>query len=67
VAGVPPASITKEPTRPPLQSSEFPHFPRNLALVSVLYIGERPEMIFSQRGIKEGQNKKRKLLYGKSK
>ena len=44
MAGVPPASITKEPTRPPLQSSELPHFPRNLALVSVLYFGERPEI-----------------------
>jgi len=34
------------------------HFPRNLALVSVLYSTERPEMIFSQREITEGQNKK---------
>jgi hypothetical protein len=33
-------------------------FPRNLALVSVLYIGERPEMIFSQREVTEGQNRK---------
>jgi hypothetical protein len=35
-------------------------FPHNLALISVLYIGERPEMSFSRRGAKEGQNKKRK-------
>jgi len=33
-------------------------FPRNLALVSVLYIGERPELILSQREVTEGQNKK---------
>jgi hypothetical protein len=32
-------------------------FSRNLALVSVLYIGERPEMIFSQREVTGGQNK----------
>jgi hypothetical protein len=36
-------------------------FPRNLALVSVLYIRERPEMIFSRRGITEGQNKKNQI------
>jgi hypothetical protein len=34
---------------------KVPTFRRNLALVSVLYIGERPEMIFSQRELKEGQ------------
>jgi hypothetical protein len=38
-----------------------PTFRRNLALVSVLYIGERPEMIFSQREVKEGQTRKGKL------
>ncbi len=37
---------------------EVPTFPRNLALLSVLYLSERPEMIFSQREVTEGQNKK---------
>jgi hypothetical protein len=32
-------------------------FRRNPALISVLYIGERPEMISSQRELTEGQNK----------
>jgi hypothetical protein len=34
-------------------------FPRNLALVSVLYIGERPEMIFSQREVTEAKTEKK--------
>ena len=33
-------------------------FPRNLALVSVLYIGERPEMIFSQREVTQAKQEK---------
>ena len=35
------------------------HFRRNLALISVLYLGERPEMT-PMMGIKEDQNKKTK-------
>jgi hypothetical protein len=38
---------------------EVPTFPRNLALLSVLYIGERPEMIFSQREVTEAKTEKK--------
>ena len=37
------------------------YLPRNVAPVSVLYSTERPEMIFSQREAKQGQNKKEKI------
>ena len=37
------------------------HFPRNEPPNPTEYLSERPEMSFSRRGIKEGQNKKRKL------
>jgi hypothetical protein len=36
-------------------------FPRNLALVSVLYIGERPEMIFSQREVTEAKTERENM------
>jgi hypothetical protein len=42
-------------------------FPRNLALLSVLYISERPEMIFSQREVTQAKTRKGKLVYEKSK
>ena len=46
--------LAKEAT---LQRGEA-SFPRNLAPVSVLYIGERPEMTPKAFGAKEGQNNK---------
>jgi len=33
------------------ESAVLPTFPRNLALVSVLYISERPEMTTHERGL----------------
>jgi hypothetical protein len=35
------------------------HFPRNESANPAEYLGEQPEMSFSPRGIKEGQNKKK--------
>ena len=42
-------------------------FSRNEPPNPTEYRGERPEMSFSRRGINEGQNKKRKLVYEKRK
>ena len=48
-----------KPRFPFLWFEEVPTFPRNLALLSVLYIGERPEVIFSQREVTQAKTEKK--------
>jgi hypothetical protein len=64
VAGVSPALGTthlSQPARLARQHGSFHNFSRNEPPNPAEYVGERPEMNFSRRGTKEGQNKKRKL------
>ncbi len=63
VAGVSPA-LFEEPVftvGTAAFTARGPHFLRNERPNPTEYSGERPEMSFSRREIKEGQNKKRKL------